>query len=397
MEALDALHESGAFEVDFKVNRDRGLSFEFFSFDNQAGNGPSNKRQRGDSIIFDSKSFEEGGIHEENAMSSNFVVPTKMKVKVDESSSSIFRDADAIGQLVTKTAATLHSKLKSQVNDKSLMVISNSYNGSAAMSPLPEGRVSRRFEKQQQQQQQHKLQLQQSQMQQLHQYDSDAITDNSNGSGNTSSSSNGSPEIRGIQQQQHPQQQQEDESSTLHLNAEINSNSNSNSNNSQSPRTPTRSSSRPKRASSRSSTPQFSINNNNTPASSASASITMSQQQLSPATMQITKSTKIMSKKNILLSKYMTPETNQNDAPTNSFYGAPHVPDLDNERGLDDMNDNNIEEEGDFYDTNDDMNSYQHQNGNNNSNNNNKPTPKALPQKKVHVYNNGSSPAVHSR
>lgn len=60
--------------------RDRGFSFEFFSFgidanedlppipDSLVGSVPSGNRLRGDSIIFDPTSFCDGGIHEESAL-----------------------------------------------------------------------------------------------------------------------------------------------------------------------------------------------------------------------------------------------------------------------------------------------------------------------------------------
>lgn len=60
--------------------RDRGFSFEFFSFgidanedlppipDSLVGSMPSGNRLRGDSIIFDPTSFCDGGIHEESAL-----------------------------------------------------------------------------------------------------------------------------------------------------------------------------------------------------------------------------------------------------------------------------------------------------------------------------------------
>mmetsp|Transcript_9877 Transcript_9877/g.19695 ORF Transcript_9877/g.19695 Transcript_9877/m.19695 type:complete len:553 (+) Transcript_9877:277-1935(+) len=80
----------GTFEIDFKVNRDRSMSFEFFAFqmdeveaaeEEEAGlhvdlgnlpmgsplppHTPSaGRRERGDSIIYDPKSFGDGGIHE---------------------------------------------------------------------------------------------------------------------------------------------------------------------------------------------------------------------------------------------------------------------------------------------------------------------------------------------
>jgi len=63
-------------EVDLAVvTRDRGLSFELFSFgvneDEASLLHPdilSNGRPRGDSIIFDPLSFSDGGIHEANAL-----------------------------------------------------------------------------------------------------------------------------------------------------------------------------------------------------------------------------------------------------------------------------------------------------------------------------------------
>jgi len=62
------------------LRRDRGFSFEFFSFgidanedlppipDSLVGSMPSGNRLRGDSIIFDPTSFCDGGIHEESAL-----------------------------------------------------------------------------------------------------------------------------------------------------------------------------------------------------------------------------------------------------------------------------------------------------------------------------------------
>ena len=62
------------------IRRDRGFSFEFFSFgidadedlppipDSLVGSMPTGNRVRGDSIIFDPTSFCDGGIHEESAL-----------------------------------------------------------------------------------------------------------------------------------------------------------------------------------------------------------------------------------------------------------------------------------------------------------------------------------------
>lgn len=66
--------------VSSSFRRDRGFSFEFFSFgidanedlppipESLAGGVPSGNRLRGDSIIFDPTSFCDGGIHEESAL-----------------------------------------------------------------------------------------------------------------------------------------------------------------------------------------------------------------------------------------------------------------------------------------------------------------------------------------
>lgn len=112
----------GAVEVDFKVNRDRGMSFEFFAFQSdEAGeigaissittgpritlpNSTSNNggstvrfdtqntvdyglspprtpnRPRGDSIIFDPRSFADGGIHETAALAA-LETPLKQRLE----------------------------------------------------------------------------------------------------------------------------------------------------------------------------------------------------------------------------------------------------------------------------------------------------------------------------
>jgi len=101
--------------------RERGLSFEFFSFENQnrsfeqgalsssqnsqgsnrdsgtvtgSGGNVTGGRKRGDSIIFDSKSFEDGGVAEGLGLQiiQNAIVPpsvpSSMNVKVYASSAS---------------------------------------------------------------------------------------------------------------------------------------------------------------------------------------------------------------------------------------------------------------------------------------------------------------------
>jgi len=75
--------------------RDRGFSFEFFSFgidanedlppipESFAGSVPSGNRLRGDSIIFDPTSFCDGGIHEESAL----MHTTRQEISADPLSS----------------------------------------------------------------------------------------------------------------------------------------------------------------------------------------------------------------------------------------------------------------------------------------------------------------------
>ncbi|GMH55116.1 hypothetical protein TrRE_jg10204, partial [Triparma retinervis] len=107
----------GTFEVDFKVNRDRGMSFEFFAFQSdeageigaissitagpriQAPSSPQNtvtfssdiplssgvprtpNRPRGDSIIFDPRSFADGGIHDTAALGVEVETPLKARIE----------------------------------------------------------------------------------------------------------------------------------------------------------------------------------------------------------------------------------------------------------------------------------------------------------------------------
>ena len=107
----------GTFEIDFKVNRDRSMSFEFFAFQMEeveetteglahsglAHSGlqvdlgtlpmgsplpphtPSaGQRERGDSIIFDPKSFSDGGIHELKVLKTITEVKTPKEEPVKE-------------------------------------------------------------------------------------------------------------------------------------------------------------------------------------------------------------------------------------------------------------------------------------------------------------------------
>ena len=154
----------GTFEVDFKVNRDRGMSFEFFAFQSdEAGEigaissitaGPrielptqntvtfssqippssgiprTPNRPRGDSIIFDPRSFEDGGIHETAALGVEVETPLKERIErrvLMEDSDEGETEDEYMARLALD--ARRHSSSSSQMIADSKISVSNVIDG----------------------------------------------------------------------------------------------------------------------------------------------------------------------------------------------------------------------------------------------------------------------------
>jgi len=128
----------GTFEIDFKVHRDRSMSFEFFAFqpndDEEEEDSPTavemkiekaagvelpsgqplppatpgaGKRERGDSIIFDPRSFGENGIHELKVLDS-----IKEKGTPLEEEDRLIRGGVSIQNIVSDDRLSRREKLK---------------------------------------------------------------------------------------------------------------------------------------------------------------------------------------------------------------------------------------------------------------------------------------------
>jgi len=123
--------------------RDRGFSFEFFSFqtddnpnNNDVTSATASRRERGDSIIFDPMSFNDGGIHEESALRLCSAAAAKSSSSSDVSSVPVLLSGDNSTHNHTRRANGIASSPKANGLQASASV-SNNNTGSSSSIVVP--------------------------------------------------------------------------------------------------------------------------------------------------------------------------------------------------------------------------------------------------------------------